>query len=193
MKKNRFVIIGIICIIITIIAYYFRDLKIKDIDKERYDISKLLEINDNKNKDAYINIYVIPLMIAEYPNDNNAFYVVYNNNYYSILYMNKKEASKITKDMVDNGYRINGTTKEKPIGIEKYGLDFLEKLFDSHEDDDGHNHEINDNSYEEYFGDIYLDATVSRYNGTTIFNLIIWMFGIIGGLCLLSSTYKYIC
>ena len=192
MKKNKVLILGILFILITIIICYVRELEVNNIDKKRYDISNLLEINDNKNKNAYVNIYVTPLMIAEYPNDDNAFYIVYNNKYYNVLYMNKKEANKITKEMVDNGYRINGVTKVKPDGIEKYGLEFLKKLFETHEDGDGHNHKLNDNSYSEYFGDIYLDATVSKYSNTTVYNIIILITGLIGGFCLLSLVYKKI-
>ena len=192
MKKNKLFTIGIILIVIMLFTYYLRSLEVKKIDSKREDISKLLEINDNVNKNAYVNIYVTPLVIAEYPNDDNAFYIVYNNNYYSVLYMNKKEADKITKEMVNDGYRINGITRSKPDGIEKYGLEFLEKLFASHEDGDGHNHEINDNSYEEYFGNIYLDTTISKYHETTIYNLLIYGLGIIGLICILIPISKLI-
>lgn len=192
MKKNKLVIIGITSIIILIIFVYLRNLEIRNIDSKRDDISRLLEINDNVDKLSFIDIYVTPAIIAEYPSDCNAFYVVYNNNYYSILYMNKKEASKITKNMVDNGYRIYGVTKERPEDLKKYGLEFLEKIFASHEEGDGHNHEINDNSYEEYFGTIYLDATVSRFNETKIYNYIIYLMIFTISICILIPISKLI-
>ncbi len=183
---------GIIATIVLFISLYLRSIEIKKIDSQRQDISRLLEINDNIDKLSYVDIYVTPAIIAEYPSDSNAFYVVYNNNYYSILYMNKKEASKITKDMVDNGYRIYGVTKERPKDIEKYGLEFLEKIFASHEEGDGHNHELNENSYEEYFGTIYLDATVSKYDGTKIYNYIIYLMSFVIVICILIPISKLI-
>ncbi len=183
---------GIIATIVLFISLYLRSIEIKKIDSQRQDISRLLEINDNIDKLSYVDIYVTPAIIAEYPSDSNAFYVVYNNNYYSILYMNKKEASKINKTMVENGYRIYGITKEKPNGIEKYGLNFLEKLFETHNDSDGHNHNLDENSYDEYFGTIYIDATVSKYNETKIYNIIICILGIMFFFLLMIPISKII-
>ncbi len=191
MKKNKmFIILGLLCLMSAGITYYIRDKEIKKVDKERVSISKLVERNDNNiDKLSFVNIYVTPYMIADYKNDVNAFYIVYDNNYYSILYMNKKEASKITKEMVDNGYRIEGVTKAKPNGIEEYGIEFLKKIFESHEENDGHNHDVNEEDYEDYFGNIYLDATISKYANYTIYNIIIWLFGIAGTVFLLTPIY----
>ncbi len=192
MKKNKLIIFGIIGAVVLIFFLYLRSIEIQKIDSQREDISRLLEINDNVDKLSYVDIYVTPAIIAEYPSDNNAFYIVYNNNYYCVLYMNKKEASKITKDMVDNGYRIYGVTKERPKDIEKYGLEFLEKIFASHEEGDGHNHELNENSYEEYFGTIYLDATVSKYEETKTYNYIIYIMSFVIFICILIPISKLI-
>lgn len=192
MKKNKLIILGVISTVILILFLFLRSLEIKKIDSQREDISILLEINDNVDKLSFVDIYVTPAIIAEYPSDENAFYIVYNNNYYSVLYMNKKEASKITKDMVDNGYRIYGVTKERPKDIEKYGLEFLEKIFASHEEGDGHNHELNENSYEEYFGTIYLDATISKYDGTKVYNYIIYLMSFVIFICVLIPVSKLI-
>ena len=193
MKKNNIlIIIGVALIIIMFIVYYGRSLKVKEIDEQRDSISTFLEKDDNINKLAYVKTFVTPVIIAEYQNDSNAFYVVYDNKYYSVLYMNKKEANKITKDMVNNGYKIYGVTKSKPDGIEEYGLKFLETLFSTHDEDDGHNHEINENSYEEYLGNIFLDTTISKYRNTIAYNYAIYILGIIGGFCLLIPIYSLI-
>lgn len=192
MKKNKLIFLGIICLIVAGVIYCLKNNAMNKINEERVSMSNLLEYNDNYlNRFAYVDIYVTPYMIAEYKNDKNAFYIVYDNNYYSVLYMNKKEASKITKEMVDNGYRIYGITKEKPEGIEEHGIEFLKKLFATHEEGDGHNHNVSIEDYEKYFGTIYLDAT-NKYEGLTVYNVLMFLFGIIGMLLLLVPIYNII-
>ena len=187
MKKNKYIIASIICVLIFLITFLLKNNEMRRIDNERISISNLLEYNDNYlNRLSYVDIHVTPYLIAEYENDSNGFYVVYDNNYYSILYMKKKEALKITKDMVDKGFRIYGITKEKPEGMEKYGVEFLKKLFATHDENDGHNHNVTEDNYEEYFGTIYLDATM-KYEGLTIYNIIMGIFGISSVLLLLFA------
>ena len=174
------------------VTYFFKSNKMKAMDNERVSISKLLEYNDNYlDRLSYVDMYVTPYMIAGYQNDDNAYYIVYDNNYYSVLYMNKKEATKITKEMVDNGYRVMGVTKEKPEGIEEYGIEFLKKLFATHEEGDGHNHNVTIDDYEKYFGTIYLDTTID-YPGLTIYNVLMYSIGIIGLMLLMVPIYQLI-
>ena len=96
-----------------------------------------------------------------------------------------KKISKHQVNFVDDNHEF------KPEGIEEHGIEFLKKLFATHEEGDGHNHNVSIEDYEKYFGTIYLDAT-NKYEGLTVYNVLMFLFGIIGMLLLLVPIYNII-
>ena len=186
MKKYINLIIGIVFSVLAIVTYVLRENKYNSLYNEKNYLSDIATLKeDNVDKLSYIKIRSIPSAIAEYNNDKNAYYVVFDNQYLYVIYMNKDRANKIDEDMVKDGYEIIGITKANPEGIEEYGINFLNELYENHEEhedhDEGEKHEeYSINDYADYFGNVYLDTTISKYYNLKIYTILIWLFSLIG-------------
>ncbi len=191
---KKLFIIGIVLLIISGIIYYLRESKYNKIINNSLSMHELIKKEDNNNQRAYINTTMVPYYLAEYQKDDNAFYVVLDGKYLYLVYMNKEEAESITVDMVENGYRLNGITRAMPDNISSFGVSFLDNLFNS---DDGHDHEIehheyDNNDYLDYFGDIYLDMTISKYADLTVYSVLFYTTLVLGLMLIITQGLSLI-
>ena len=184
MKKG--LIIGIILIIISLGLFIYQEFI--DSPKNLYSITNSgMKI---ENKKAYIDATFVAGTITN--DDNYAYYVMFGNGVQYIIHMNNKEASKISRYLLDNeedSYYIEGVTKIIPEEMVEHGKKFVKEWLDNNHNHDGveveegHTHEITTDDFYHYFGYVYLDCT----NSFSIIKLIMFLTGISGILVVFYS------
>lgn len=143
-----------------------------------------------ENKKVYLDITFVAGTITD--DNENGYYVMFGDGVQYIVYINKVEASKINRYLLDNpeaSYRIDGITKLVPTNLEENGKKFVKTWLDNnhnHEEEkveEGHTHDITTEEFYHYFGYVYLDVN----KGFDIVRLFIYLTGILG----LLSIFNY--
>ena len=177
-KKNisyRNIFISIFFIILGL-SLFFYSIK-KDMNNERKYFNDVIELKKDK---IGINVYIdVKNVIVPFATinciKNEAFYLISDNNYYYIAYMNNKTYNKLISKEIDiEGYKLNGVTRKIPDNIIKLGIEAFNKV------DIGIKEDINKDNFVNYFGDIYLDSVnnYKKFNVLEILSIILFTIGI---------------
>ncbi len=179
MKKS--LIIGII-----LVVFGFVSLIIYSYLNNKNDIHNIVE---SKKKEDTIPVYLDATYVAGTitSEEGNSYYVIFGNGYQYIVYMNDKDAIKLSKyllDNPDNSKRIYGVTKEFPSKYVSNGIKFANTWLDhnhTHEEDgeDNHVHDITEEQFYEYFGYVYIDNTIKPNLIVIIITYITFVIGIL--------------
>lgn len=189
MQVNKKLILGIILVIVAISLFYIKEKKVSYIDNNRVNIYNITSSGSKMEQvDAYLEATYIAGVVAINKNSQQcAYYAVFNNGVQHIVYMKNDDAKKINAfllDHPDKSYRINGSTKMISKEMEEYGKQFVKEWLDNNhghsEEVHDHTHEITTEDFYQYFGYIYLDATInsnSYYQWLTIISVVIFLCG----------------
>lgn len=194
MKKN---IWWIILLLVAFLLGIYREVLVQKDNQKRVDIQSITKSGAKAfNVDVFLNASFVGGKIANYKKDNQrSFYCIFGDDVQYIVYMENSLAININEYLLANPNetkRIIGVTKEIPTSLEAYGKDFVKQWLDNnheHESGDEHNHVITSEDFYQYFGYVYLDATVNLYNQYIVLNILIYLFGGIAGLGLLRKIY----
>ena len=197
MKKN-IVLVGIILILIGIGLFVYREMAYQKLDAKRINIHDITGSGAKIEKaNVYLNASFIANPLAKIQSDEkNSYYVVFGDDVQYIVYLNNKKASEISNYLLDNPtstYKIVGKTKFIKEDLESYGIEFVKKWLDANHDHtdikEEHSHEITKEEFYEYFGYVYLDATISKYSDFKVLTIILYVLFGIGLSIILSKVY----
>ena len=157
MKKYKLLLIFIL---LALLGFVFLVLGVvSDINSKRLtylnDLAKISKNNTLKN--AYLDVHTPPLVFAEYENDDSKFYIVKDKEYLYIVYMEDSIYDEVmnSKNLEDNPYRLEGHTNELSEDIKALAMEVYNDIFEENI--------INEDNFDSYFGNVYLDAN-SSYN-----------------------------
>ncbi len=157
--KVRTIIIGIFILLLAVGFLFWAEYSISATNKDIKDFGVLLGDKSEKNKEdkkVYLNVATKPYKFAIYDDTTDAYYMVADKaGYLYVVYMSTDDYNKLnTEKIVEEPIKIEGLTKIPPkdvkeLAIEAYndGLEDAEKL------------QMVD--YNNYFGEVYLDLTVT--------------------------------
>ena len=135
---------------------------------------ELIENNAPSNQKGYIEVTNITDVVAYYPGDNNKFYFVMDKeNYIYILRMNNINHTKLsTHASLEAPMKVEGMTKKIPSDVKKIAIEVYNEMIGEEVEP------LTNDTFEEYFGSIYLDLEASTIQGADIALLI----GVLGSL-----------
>ena len=179
-KKILPLIIGIIFLLIAAFTWYLREGVVNEKLKNTKDLHETILMEDNTEKSSYVTINYYPYGFADYEDDeNNAYYIVADEKYFYIAYMNKKEVEKLTKEELQKGVKLEGSTANVPYDVKKLAVDAYNEWYSDVEDFKP----IYTAQFDDMFGSIYLDTTKTKYALTTEYNGI-YIVSLLIGICL---------
>ena len=179
-KKILPLIIGIIFLLIAAFTWYLREGVVNEKLKNTKDLHETILMEDNIEKSSYVTINYYPYGFADYEDDeNNAYYIVADEKYFYIAYMNKKEVEKLTKEELQKGVKLEGSTANVPYDVKKLAVDAYNEWYSDVEDFKP----IYTAQFDDMFGSIYLDTTKTKYALTTEYNGI-YIVSLLIGICL---------
>ncbi len=179
-KKILPLIIGIIFLIVAAVTWYLREEVVNEKLKSTKDMHETILMEDNTEKSSYVTINYYPYGFADYSDDeDNAYYIVADEKYFYIAYMNKNEVKKYTKEKLKAGIKLNGTTANVPYDVKKLAVEAYNKWYSDVEDFKP----IYIAQFDDLFGSIYLDTTKTKYALTTEYNGI-YIVSLLVGICL---------
>lgn len=186
-KKIISICISVIFIVIGFGCYEWK----KSIINDKYMDNLgtiILKNQDMEDRLTYIYVNEIPLKFAVNSNNDDAYYFVFDEKYMYVAYMKNSDYEKLNKkDINKNPIKIMGVTKRPVDGVKELAIDVYNNYIIT---DDSNKIDMDD--YNNYFGDVYLDTTVSYNEGVGIpFTLEITFF-ILGGFILLLSSFSYV-
>lgn len=186
-KKIISICISIIFIIIGFGCYEWK----KSIINDKYMDNLgtiILKNQDMEDRLTYIYVNEIPLKFAVNSNNDDAYYFVFDEKYMYVAYMKNSDYEKLNKkDINKNPVKIMGVTKRPVDDVKELAIDVYNNYIIT---DDSNKIDMDD--YNNYFGDVYLDTTVSYNEGVGIpFTLEITFF-ILGGFILLLISFSYV-
>jgi len=113
---------------------------------------------NNVYKNAYLNVYTIPFGFAEYDNTTSKFYIVKDNNYLYIAYLDEAVINGImeTDDLERKPYKVVGYTKRIPEDVKELAIEAYNELYKEEV--------VNKENFESYFGSIYLTTEDGHSN-----------------------------
>ncbi len=186
-KKVISLLVGIVLIAIAIATGVMRE---KAADKKIKDAKNMHEtilMSDNEEKSSYVTIYYYPYGFADYADDDkNAYYIVADEKYFYIAYMNKKKVENLTEEELKQGYKLKGTTKEIPDDVKKLGVEAFNEWYEDVEDFK----KIYITDFDDMLGSIYLDTTKTKYAATTDYNAILIFSAIMGTIVFAIGLYN---
>ena len=157
--NRRFIIIGIIFVIVSFGLFYLGSEQSNKDDKNIIHLNELIEgRSDNKTGvKAYLDIKYLSPKVVVYDDTSDAYYYAFDGTYYYLVYMHEDEAnSLLNKDLESDPVKITGVSKSIPKDVSTIAVDAYNKYFISETDD-----KINYDRAFEVFGDVYLDTTDS--------------------------------
>lgn len=184
MKKNRLLLLVFMLLILLGVIFSVLGI-ISDINSK-----KLVYLNDlttmnekNTLKNAYLDVHTTPLIFAEYDDDDNKFYIVKDEEYLYIVYMDDNLYNKIinVEDIEEKPYRLEGHTNIISADIKNIAIEVYNEMFEEEI--------INDDNFESYFGSVYLDAN-NTYNVAIEWYISALIVLLIGGFGFYNYFYK---
>lgn len=135
-------------------------------------LNELILSEDNKLKNTYLDMYTEPFVFAEYEKEDSKFYIVKDNDYLYIAFMDDALYKKIisTENLEAKPYRIEGYTEEIPKDVKKLAIEAYNEAFEEEI--------VNEENFDSYFGTIYIN-TNNFYNSSEIWYLIATIVGIV--------------
>lgn len=168
------VVIGAVLVVIGCVLVFLGSNTQGNNKKNAVYFNDILESSD-KNKSgkySYLEVYNDVYRFAQYGDNNDYCYFVYDDNYYYIVRMSEKDYEKYFKEDLDK-VRIEGTVYETTDEIRNLAIDSFNESYG--EDI------VNLINFEDYFGSIYLN--LNNKTGSNVF--VYYLFGfmiLIGGL-----------
>lgn len=190
-EKNlmvRKIAIFFVIIMIAIGLKVWENQMSEKVNSEMTDLDSLIvSIEENEDKKAYLDIKSKPFQFAVADGVTESYYIVTDGEYLYIAYMDQEDFEKLNHDEIEQTpVRVEGITKKIPdeikdIAIEVYneGLEEEDKI-------------KTDEDFYKYFGDIYLNMSVTENSDVMMvrgFFFIVLIFGVIG---FIVSVWNYI-
>ena len=157
-KLIRNIIISILIIFIGVGFKFWQIYIEKEAEKQKKDMNSVIvdRTSDRKNRISYIDNRSVPFQFAVSESTTNSYYFVSDGRYLYIVFMSPKQFEKLDKEYTDDSkVRIEGITKNIPNDVRSIALEVYNESVKEE-------NVINDNDFENYFGDIYLDMTESK-------------------------------
>ncbi len=158
LKKKNVLIVSIVLLFLAIILFFIGTYNITENEKKAVYLNDIIEKDDNDiDRSAYLNVAYNPYSFAKYEGENDrAFYIVSDSQYFYIVYMDDNLYKELNKDDIkDNHVKIYGVTKDIDSGIKELALDSYNEGLD---DED----KITMDDFNTMFGNVYLDTTISN-------------------------------
>lgn len=168
-KINILFIIGIILIGLTIAFTIIASYNVSKYQKNATYLNDIIMEEDNKEEEnAYLKVAYKPYSFAKYTDiENEAFYIIYDGNYYYIVYMNDNLFNKLNTDEIEqNPINIYGITKSTDTEIKELALEAFNEELDSDK-------KITIDDFNSYFGNVYLDTSITNNTSSVLYILAI--------------------
>lgn len=186
-KKLLLVIIGVIFVAITIMLGIIRENAVDKKLSKSMDMHNTILSSDNEEKSSYVTINYYPYAFAYYNDESsNAYYIVADEKYFYIAYMNQKKVEKLTEEDITKGYKLKGVTKSVPYDIKELCIEAFNEWYEDEEDFEP----ISIADFNNYFGSIYLDTTKTKYGLTTGFNALFYFSIFITTITFIPGVYS---
>ena len=186
-KKLLPLIIGLVLILITIILGVIRENIVEKKLEEAKNLHETIIMSNNAERSSYVTINYYPYVFADYSDDkDNAYYIVADNTYFYIVFMNRKEAENLTEEQLKQGYLLKGTTQNTPYDVKELAVNAFNEWYEDVEDFKP----MSVLDFDNRFGNIYLDTTKTKYALTTDYNAIIVLLGIVGFIAFVNGMYR---
>lgn len=128
-------------------AVYFNDIILNDSE-------------DNVGQFSYLDVSNNTYRFAQYGDDDDYCYFVYDNNYYYIVRMSEKKYKELFKEGLES-VRLEGTVYKTTDEIKDLAIDEFNSIF---EEDI-----VNLGNFESYFGDVYLNLNNTTASDASIY------------------------
>ncbi len=191
-NEEKRLIKGIVAAILIIaIAFGFKFWASKIINKKNQEITDLNTVISSfgikELKKAYVEVATKPYKFARYKNTNDSYYIVSDNKYLYILYMNEEQANTLSIDTIEqNPLRVEGITQKIPSDVKKLAIDAYNDIMKDEQS------KLTLDDFDSYFGNIYLDLVSSEFDYAPLQNFIYWVLLVSGTLYLIISIIRYI-
>lgn len=189
-EKSRIVRNIVIFFAIMVIAFAFKawEKQINEkADSEITDLNTLImRDGENTDKKAYLNINAIPYQFAVADGIDESYYIVTDGQYLYIAYMSQEDFEKLNNEEVETTpVRVEGITAEIPkeikdLAIESYNEN-MEEEYQITSDED----------FYSYFGNIYLDMSLSENSSALMAKYLFILLLLIGGIGFIVMIYRY--
>lgn len=180
-KLNIYLVVAMIFIIITIVCIICAINVYNRSDSYPVDMNDVIARNNSKdNVYSYINVAISPYVFAEQSDDifEDKYYFLSDGEYVYIAYLDYHTVQEINNNTnSDNIVKLTGITKKIPSDIKNIAIDVYNDILGDTV--------MNQDNFENYFGNVYLDVT-SPINDNTVYVLLSIFFGVIGLLILIS-------
>lgn len=163
--KNRNIII---CLVILIIGIALGVWGYNEIEQAHANAKSLNEIiidesEDKENKIATVQVNYVPYQFAVQDGNDNSYYIVMDEEYMYIAYMPSGTFNELNReDIKENPGKLEGTTKLTSRAVKELAIEAYNEAVDEDQ-------QITMADFEDYFGNIYLDTTVSGDDDIAVF------------------------
>jgi len=178
-------VIGIVLLVISFACQLWEQKTIDEANKKMTDLNSIIVSKGEKaDKKAYLDAQTIPYKFAVYDDTTDSYYIVADSKYMYIVYMTTADFNKLNKkDIEKNPIRIEGVTKQTTKDIKELAIDAYNEGIEEEE-------KISLADFNNYFGEVYLDLTVTDnavatlpvacFILTLIFGIIVFIIGLYG-------------
>lgn len=190
-EKNLMIRNIVIFFAIIIIAFGFKlwENQINEkVNSEITDLDSLIvSKEENVDKKAYLDIKAIPYQFAVADGVDESYYIVTDGEYLYIAYMSNEDFEKLNyEEIEETPVRVEGITAEIPAEIKQLAMDAynegIEEEYQIKSDED----------FYSYFGDIYLNMTISESSSVIMVRCLFILFLFIGVICFIAAFFRYI-
>lgn len=187
-KKYVGIVISILIIAVSFIFLYLEGKATEELNSEMIDLNSIIVGSESKvDKKSYINAESIPYKFAGYDDTTDSYYIVFDEKYMYITYMTEEQFEDLNnEDIYENPIRIEGITKTTTNDVKEIAIEAYNDNMENEED------KLTIDDFENYFGSIYLDMTVSTSSVSDIYLLIFVLLLFIGVIYLLVAIIQLI-
>lgn len=172
---KRGIIIGIVMLLLGIGVILVGGMRQVENEENALYFNDILEGDGEKvGKFSYLNVTGDAYMFAQYGDNDDYCYFVYDDQYYYIIRMSEKEYNKLF-NKGDSVVRVEGTVSKIDEDIRRLAIDGFNEYYEEDV--------VNLVNFEDYFGDVYLNLNISTSSDASIIILIGFVIFFIG-LCI---------
>ncbi len=175
---------------IMVVAFAFKVWENQINEKVNADMTDLNTLivseEENVDKKAYLNIASVPYQFAVADGIDESYYIVTDGEYLYIAYMDNDDFEKLNQEEIaDSPVRVEGITAQIPDEIKQIAIEaYNEGIEEEYQITD-------DASFYSYFGNIYLDMSISENATATMAKYVFIILLVIGAIGLLVTLYRY--
>ena len=190
-KENKKKIVNIILsILILLIAFLFKDMReesIKEANEKVTDLNSIIISSEDKtDKKAYIDVKYKPYKFAVSDDTVNSYYIISDEKYMYIAYMSPEDETKLNNgDFENSSVKIEGITELTSDEIKKLAVDTYNESVEE-------SNKISMEEFNDYFGPIYLNTTISQTSDTSFYSTIYVLLILAGVITFCINLYKLI-